>query len=55
MAEVTTYMEENSVKFITGVLDIETGWDTYVEELKNLGIERAIEITQAALDRFEER
>lgn len=55
VAEVTTYMEENSVKFITGVLDIETGWDTYVEELKNLGVERAIEITQDALDRFNER
>lgn len=55
VAEVTTYMEENSVKFITGVLDIETGWDAYVQELKNLKTERAIEITQAALDRFNER
>lgn len=55
VAEVTTYMEENSVKFITGVMDIDTQWDTYVQELKNLGIERAIEITQNALDRFNER
>lgn len=55
VAEVTTYMEENSVKFITGVLDINTEWDNYVQELKNMGVERAIEITQAALERFNAR
>ena len=55
VAEVTTYMEENSVKFITGVLDIDAEWDNYVQELKNMGVERAIEITQAALERFNAR
>ena len=55
VAEVTTYMEENSVKFITGVLDIDAQWDNYVQELKNMGVERAIEITQAALERFNAR
>lgn len=54
-AEITTYMEENSVKFITGVLDIDTEWDNYVQQLKDLGVEKAIEIKQAALDRFNER
>lgn len=54
-AEITTYMEENSVKFITGVLDIDTEWDNYVQQLKDLGVERAIEIKQAALERFNER
>lgn len=55
VAEVTTYMRENSVKFITGVLDINTEWDNYVDQLKALGIDRAIEITQSALDRFNAR
>ena len=55
VAEVDTYMKENSVKFITGVLDIDTEWDNYVNQLKDLGVERAIEITQAALDRFNQR
>lgn len=55
VAEVSTYMKENSVKFITGVLDIDTEWDNYVNQLKALGIDRAVEITQAALDRFNSR
>lgn len=55
VAEVKTYMEENSVKFITGVLDIDAEWDNYVNQLKELGIDRAVEITQAALDRFNSR
>lgn len=54
-AEITTYMEENSVKFITGVLDIDTDWDNYVQQLKDLGVEQAIAIKQAALERFNER
>lgn len=54
-AEVSTYMEENSVKFITGVLDIDKEWDNYVQSLKDLGVEKAIAIKQAALDRFNER
>lgn len=54
-AEVSTYMEENSVKFITGVLDIDKEWDNYVQSLKELGVEKAIAIKQAALDRFNER
>lgn len=55
VAEVSTYMKENSVKFITGVLDIDAEWDNYVNQLKELGIDRAVEITQAALDRFNSR
>lgn len=55
VAEVSTYMQETSVKFITGVENIDTGWDHYVSTLKSLGVERAEEITQAALDRFNAR
>lgn len=55
VTEVDTYMKENSVKFITGVLDIDEEWDNYVNQLKELGVERAIEITQNALDRFNQR
>lgn len=55
VAEVSTYIQENSVKFITGVLDIDKEWDNYIEQLKVLGIDRAVEITQNALNRFKAR
>ena len=43
------------VKFIMGTADLETEWDGYVEYLKTLGVERALEIRQAAVDRYNER
>ena len=39
------------VKYIQGTESIDT-WDSYIDELKNMGIERAIEIEQAAYERF---
>ena len=45
-------MKENTAKFISGALDIEENWDAYIAELETSGIERAIEITQAAYDRY---
>ena len=39
-------------KFITGVVDIETGWDEYCETLEKMGVQEVIEVYQAAYDRF---
>lgn len=51
MSEVETYQKEMMYKFIMGVEPIEN-FDNYVETLKQLGIEKAIEIKQSALDRY---
>lgn len=51
-ADVTDYRDDMTVKFITGTADINTEWDDYVARMKELGIDRAVEITQNALDRF---
>ena len=55
MTDIETYAKENSTQFITGVLDIETGWDSYISTIQGMNLERAIEITQAAYDRYLER
>lgn len=51
-ADISTCVKENTAKFISGALDIEENWDAYISELETSGIERAIEITQAAYDRY---
>lgn len=52
MNQVNTYVEEMETKFITGVLDIDKEWDGYIAQIKKFGIERAIELKQAAYDRY---
>lgn len=51
MAEVRTYVSENLNNMIIGKTPIED-FDKYVETLKSMNIERAMEIRQAAYDRY---
>lgn len=53
-ADIQTYYQEASCQFITGVLDIENDadWENYVNVIEGMGIERCVEIRQAALDRY---
>ena len=55
MTDIDTFYREQTAQMITGVIDIDTGWDSYVSTIESLGIDRAIEITQAAYDRYLER
>ncbi len=52
MANIDSYVDENVQKWVLGAGDFETEYDMFVEELKNRGIQRAIEINQAAYERF---
>lgn len=54
LTEVSNYKEEMFVKFIVGKEPMES-YDKYVEQIKKLGIERAVEIYQGALDRYNSR
>lgn len=54
MTDLNTYSEEMVTKFIMGVEPL-TNVDQYMNTLKQMGIEEAIAIQQAALDRFNER
>lgn len=53
--DITTFVNESTNQFITGVKDINTEWDSYVSTIQGMNIERAVEIKQAALDRFNAR
>jgi putative aldouronate transport system substrate-binding protein len=52
MADDDTYMQEMASKFVTGEASIESEWDAYIKQLKEMGIEDAISIQQAAYDRY---
>lgn len=53
--DVATYIQEQEAQFITGQLDVtnDADWDNYLSTLENMGIERYVEIYQAAYDRNE--
>ncbi|MCA0753533.1 extracellular solute-binding protein [Paenibacillus sp. N4] len=54
MSEADTYMKEMLLKFIMGNEPLDN-FGTYTETLKKMNIERAIEIYQAAYDRYQNR
>ena len=54
MNEVNTYRDEMTLKFILGTAEL-SEFDTYVENLKKMGLDRALEIQNAALERYNTR
>ena len=54
MTPIYTYGDEMVAKFIVGTESLDN-YDAFVEQLKSMNIERAIEIKQAAYDRFAAR
>lgn len=53
-SDITTYARENMLKIITGDESVET-LDEFVDTLYSLGLEEAMELQQAALDRYYQR
>lgn len=54
MNEINTYRDEMTLKFILGTADM-SEFDTYVNNLKTMGIDRALEIENGALERYNAR
>ncbi len=54
MNDVNTRFQEMMVKVITGVEPVES-WDAVVSQLKQMGLDEATKIQQAALDRYNRR
>ena len=48
---IDTYVKEESTKFIMGLRDL-SEYDSYIETLKGMGIERALEIYQKAYEEY---
>ncbi len=52
--DCNTFEEEMTIAFIMGKKSFDE-WDSYIAQMKTLGIDRAIEIYQAAYDRYMKR
>lgn len=48
---IKTYIDDTTTRFIIGDLDIDKNWDSYINELKNIGIEDMLGTVQKAYDR----
>ena len=48
--DIMTYANQMISQFCNGDADIDTQWDTFVSQLKDMGIEECIELEQAAYD-----
>lgn len=48
---INTYVEESIAKFVTGELNIDSGWNGFQNNLKNLGIDRYLQIIQTAYNK----
>ena len=53
-SELTAYVDENTLKFITGQLPMEK-YDEFQEMIYKLGVQEMLDIYQAALDRYQSR
>ncbi len=54
MNEINTYRDEMMLKFILGTENLDN-FDTYVQNMKTMGLDRALEIENAALTRYNNR
>lgn len=50
--DIQTYVEECTVKFIDGDLDIEAEWDNYIATLERMNLARCLELKQTAYTRY---
>ena len=48
---LSTYYQEMMAKFIRGEASLDNDWDSYINELNNIGLERYLEIYQQAYER----
>lgn len=54
MNEINTYRDEMTLKFILGTESLDN-FDSYVQTMEGMGLDRAIEIENAALERYNNR
>lgn len=50
--DIWNYVSEMKSKFISGVVDIETGWDEYCAAFETMGLQDVLDVYQAAYDRW---
>jgi putative aldouronate transport system substrate-binding protein len=48
---ITSFVDQNALQFVTGAKDLDKDWDAYVAELDQLGLPRYLEIVQQSYDK----
>ncbi len=51
-ADVLSYLGASKAQFVTGTLDVETGWSAYLKELETMKLPRLLEIEGDAYDEW---
>ena len=52
IADIDTYANEYMLRCITGESEIDSTWDSYIQKIKDMGIDQCIAIKQACYDRY---
>ena len=50
--DINNKVTEMTAAFITGQADLEKDWDTYINDLYDMGLQEVIDVYQSALDRY---
>ena len=50
--DLDTYRKNYRAEIITGAQDLDSTWDSYISKLKDMGLDRAVELYNAAYQRF---
>ena len=53
--DLVTYISETLSKLMLGELNLEGDFDTFISTIKEMGMDRLVEIQQASYDRYLER
>ena len=53
LVDITTYVEEMHVAFITGTASLDT-FDNYLESLKNMNLDQILKVRQAQYERYKD-
>lgn len=54
MFTVNNFVDEKIAQVVTGRENVDEGWNAYIAELKNMNVDRALEIAQQAFDRMKQ-
>ena len=55
MADIASYTSESILKMLTGEMDIETEFDSFVETIESMGLQECLDCYAAALERYNNR
>ena len=54
LPDISTFVFETTEKWMIGSEDVEADFDKYIQKLEDFGMDRVLELYQAAYDRYQE-